>query len=338
MVDGKKKLMGLAVKKAWVVQGLTYPNPPVGAVITDKKNHPISYGVHKKAGMPHAEVEAIKKAYATITQDKEILKLKKSDDIHQFLYLNHNNIFVDKNIYVTLEPCNHYGKTPPCSHLIKELGFKKVFIGALDTNKKASGGKKFLKKHGLHVELLNMSTCRALLKPFTLWQKDRFVFFKLAMSNNGVINSGIITSKSSRELVHRLRDRCDLLIIGGNTVRVDRPTLDARLCEGKAPDILIYSKQKNFDKTIPLFSVKNREVFISNDFEKVKKYKFVMVEGGEGMLEATKELVSHYLIFHSPHFKKGDNPKFELDLKELFSSRIGEDRFSWFSSLKQISS
>ena len=324
----------LALEKAWAYQGLTYPNPPVGAVITDNQNNFISYGVHKKVGTPHAEVNAIKKAYFKITQNKEILNIEDSKNIHDYLELNHNGIFKDKNIYVTLEPCNHFGKTPPCSHLIAKLGFNKVIVGTLDTNKKASGGIEFLKQKSLHVEVLNESTCKELLEPFTIWQKEPFVFFKLAMSNNGVIDGGTITSKASRKLVHCLRDRCDLLVIGGNTVRVDRPTLDARLCNGKAPDIFIYSKIKEFDKTIPLFNVPDRKVHVEDNFDKIKEYKFIMVEGGEGMLKATKELTNHYLIFRSPHFKEGNSPKISLKLKELNSSKIGEDRLTWFKQFK----
>ncbi len=331
MVDNH--FLKLALDKAWFYQGLTYPNPPVGAVITDKQNNFVSCGVHIKAGTPHAEVNAIKEAYLNLTKDKEILKLTDSKDIHNYLFKKHNGIFKDKNIYVTLEPCNHFGKTPPCSHLIAELGFKKVVIGTLDTNKKASGGVEFLRQKALHVEVLKSSTCRALLEPFTLWQKGRFVFFKLAMSNNGVIDGGKITSKDSFELVHKLRDRCDLLVIGGNTVRIDRPTLDARMCNGKAPDILIYSKSKNFDSNIPLFSVPNRKVYIADNFDLLKEYKHIMIEGGEGMLKATTKLVSHYLIFRSPHFKEGTAPKLALKLKELYSSCLGADRFTWFKKL-----
>ena len=325
--------INLALEKAWAYQGLTYPNPPVGAVITDNQNNFISYGVHVKAGSPHAEVNAIKKAYHKLTNDDKIFNLKDSSEIHKYIHINHNGIFRDKHIYVTLEPCNHFGKTPPCSELISELGFKRVIIGTHDTNKKASGGVEFLKKNSLHVEVLNCSTCKELLEPFSTWQKESFVFFKLAMSNNGVIDGGTITCKESRELVHKLRDRCDLLVIGGNTVRIDRPTLDARLCDGKAPDVLIYSKTKEFDKDIPLFSVPNRTVHVEDNFDKIKEYKFVMIEGGEGMLEASKELVNHYLIFRSPHFKDGNSPKISLKLKELNSSCIGEDRLTWFKKL-----
>lgn len=331
MVNSPEFFMQLALEKAWAFQGLTYPNPPVGAVVTDNKNNFIAYGAHVKAGTPHAEVNAIKKAYYKLSNDKQILDMTDSKEIHEYLFAHHNGIFKDKNIYVTLEPCNHFGKTPPCSKLIKELGFQKVFIGTLDPNKIASGGYEYLEENALHVEVGLLETeCKELLHPFTTWQKEAFVFFKLAMTNNGVISGGTITCQDSRKLVHELRDICDLLVIGGNTVRVDRPTLDARLCDGKAPDILIYSKTKEFDKKIPLFNVPNRVVHVEDNFDKIKDYRFVMIEGGEGMLKAVKSFVNDYLVFRSPKFKEGISPQLSLDLKELFSMPIGEDRLSWF--------
>jgi len=331
MVNSQEFFMQLALEKAWAYQGLTYPNPPVGAVITDNQNNFISYGVHVKAGTPHAEVNAIKKAYYKLSNDKKILDITDSKEIHEYLYVNHNGIFNDKNIYVTLEPCNHFGKTPPCSTLIKELGFQKVFIGTLDPNKIASGGVECLEKSGLHVEVgILEKKCKELLEAFTIWQKEPFIFFKLAMANNGVVTGGTITCKESRELVHKLRDKCDLLVIGGNTVRVDRPMLDARLCDGKAPDVLIYSKTKEFDQEIPLFNVPNRVVHVEDNFDRIKDYKFVMIEGGEGMLKAVIDFVDAYLIFRSPKFKDGISPKLDLNVKELFSMPIGEDRLSWF--------
>ena len=330
MVNSPEFYMQLALDKAWAFQGLTYPNPPVGAVVTDNQNSFIAYGVHEKAGEAHAEVNVIKQAYFNITHDETILNIKESKKIHEYLYQNHNGIFKDKYIYVTLEPCNHFGKTPPCSQLLKRLGFEKIFIGTLDPNKTASGGKEFLEKEGLHVKVLENISCKELIEPFSIWQKSPFVFFKLAQSKNGVISGGTITSKESRTHVHALRDKIDLLVIGGNTVRIDRPTLDARLVDGKAPNILIYSKSQNFDTTIPLFEVPNRKVFIEESLEKIKDYNFVMIEGGKGMLQACKDFVEYYLIYKSPHEKKGIPISIEVDLQEHFSSQIGEDRYTWY--------
>ena len=104
----------LAIDEAWKYQFLTYPNPAVGAVLIVKNKVFIS--AHKKAGLPHAEVNVIYEAYKHFFKAPD---LTTSNDIHNFLYQNHNNFFNDAILYVTLEPCNHYGKTPPCSLLIK---------------------------------------------------------------------------------------------------------------------------------------------------------------------------------------------------------------------------
>ena len=327
-------LMDIAVKESWRYQGLTYPNPAVGAVISDDIGSVIACEAHHQAGFPHAEVEVCKTAYLKLTNDTLISNTKNSNDIHKYLMANHNNIFKNLTLHVTLEPCNHYGKTPPCSKLIKELGFKRVVVGKLDENIEASGGVKFLKENGVHVELLKENkACEDLLMPFLRWQKENFVFFKLAMSLNGVIDGGIITGLASRQLVHKFRDSCDLLVIGGNTVRQDRPTLDVRLCGGKAPDILIYSRKEEFDKNIPLFNIKNRKVFISNSFDILKNYKNIMIEGGEGMLKATKEITDLYAIFHSPNFKKGKHPNLDLSLERLSLANIKKDTLSWLKKL-----
>ena len=330
-----KKLIHLAVKEAWKYQGLTYPNPAVGAVVSTQEGFVISVQAHKEAGSPHAEVEAVKDAYIKLTNDKKLLSITDSREIHNYLRVNHNGLFFDKSLHVSLEPCNHYGKTPPCSILIKELGFKRVVIGTRDKNKKASGGYEYLKDNKIDIMITEKcQECEDLLRPFEKWQEERFVFFKLAMSLNGIIDGGKITSDDSFKMVHKLRDKTDLLIIGGNTVRTDRPTLDARLVDGKAPDILIYSKNDNFDRDIPLFGIPGREVHISDRFEIIKNYRFVMIEGGEGMLKATKDMVDYYLLFHSSNFKEGQAPSFSLNLNELCSIGIGPDRLGWYKKVE----
>lgn len=324
-------LMDTAVKVAWKYQILTYPNPAVGALISDDIGSVIAINAHKKAGTPHAEVEAIKEAYYKITKDERILEIEASEEIHKYLTQNHSGIFRAFSIYVTLEPCNHQGKTPPCSHLIKVLGFKRVVVGLLDPNKKASGGVAYLRENNISVDVLQDSmTCKDLLYPFERTLQGNFIFFKLAMSSNGVIDGGIITGMSSRELVHEYRDRIDLLVIGGNTVKIDRPTLDARMINGRAPDVLIYSKDKNFDKTIPLFDIKNRQVYIEDNFELLKNYKLIMIEGGEGMLKATWDIVDMYAIFRSPDFEIGTHPNVALKLEQLSNQFVDQDTLSWF--------
>lgn len=303
MVIDENFYMRLALDEAWKYQGLTYPNPAVGCVVLSERGEILAVEAHKKAGLPHAEVEALKSAYHTLSGNDKILELSESSQIHNYLLQNHNNCFSGATIYTTLEPCSHIGKTPSCATLISKLNIKKLIVGSLDSNEVASGGNKIVQDSGVEIKHgVMQKECDALLLPFKLWQKDRFVFFKWAQRLNGTTDEGVISSLKSRTKVHAMRDVCDLLVIGGNSVRVDRPTLDARLVDGKAPDILILSKNLEFDKTIPLFSVENREVIISDNFDKLKNYKNIMIEGGDVMFGLSKEIVDYNLTFISSQF------------------------------------
>lgn len=318
MVIDNDFYMKLALDEAWKYQGLTYPNPAVGCTIVGSSSEILAVEAHKRAGKAHAEVEALKSAYLKLTNDEKILDVNSSSDIHTYLLTNHNNCFNDISLFTTLEPCSHIGKTPSCATLIADLGIKKIFVGSKDINKEASGGNEILKKANAHVEINVLANeCEELLAPFKMWNEKRFVFFKWAQRLNGTLDNGIISSQKSRTLVHAMRDVCDLLVIGGSTVRTDRPTLDARLVNGRAPDILILSKTKEFDQSIGLFGVKNRKVMIMDNFSIFDNYKNIMIEGGENMFEFTKEIVKHYLCFVSPSIggKKsfiGLNYKFDI--------------------------
>jgi len=329
-----KFCMSLAINEAWKFQGLTYPNPAVGAVVTQNE-HIVSVECHKKSGDPHAEVLAIKSAYLKLHKDyskKTILStLQTSDEIHQFLYENHDSIFHECSIYSTLEPCNHHGKTPPCSTLISKLGFKRIIFGSFDYGDTAHGGALKLKADGIDVvDSIMQKECDILLVPFLAWQKSRFIFFKYAQTLNGVVAPGKISSENSFEMVHKLRDKIDLLIIGGETVRSDRPTLDARLVDGRAPDVMILSRKDDFDKTIPLFGVKNREVFIVDSLQIPSKYRFIMVEGGPNMLEFVRDICDFFLIFIAPRVASGVALSLNtIDFDYLNSFKIGNDMAIW---------
>ena len=303
MVIDNNFFMNLALREAWRYQGLTYPNPAVGCVILGTKNEILSIEAHQKAGTPHAEVMALKSAYFKLTNDSSILDIQNSLEIHTFLLKNHNNCFKDCLVYTTLEPCSHIGKTPSCASLLSKLHVKKVFVGSLDSNMEASGGNLILKNNRIEVQTDILSKeCANLLEPFSKFNDNNFVFFKWAQRLNATTDDGIISSKESRKNVHAMRDVCDLLVIGGNTIRVDRPTLDARLVDGKAPDVLIISRGKEFDKTIPLFNVKNRKVFIEDNFSKLSAYKNIMIEGSSKMFELSKDIVDFYLCYLAPSF------------------------------------
>jgi len=134
--------------------------------------------------------------------------------------------------------------------------------------------------------------------------------------------------------VHQLRHVCSEMIIGGNTVRVDRPTLDCRFTEENPPNITIYSKEENFDQTIPLFAVKGREVKVSNQLDFTQP-SFVLVEGGEGMLKALKENIDWLLQYQTP--KLSSHPlsyEVDLDLEFLFQDNKDSDLMLWSRVIK----
>jgi diaminohydroxyphosphoribosylaminopyrimidine deaminase/5-amino-6-(5-phosphoribosylamino)uracil reductase len=331
MVISHNFYLSLALAEAWKYQLLTFPNPAVGATLISPCGKILAVEAHHKAGKPHAEVNALQQAYYQLTKDEAILDLDDSQEIHTYLLQHHNGCFRGCEIYTTLEPCSHHGKTPSCASLIKALELKKCYIGAKDPNEVAKGGSCILREAGIAVEegILEKES-QLLLLPFLRHLQGSFVFFKWAQRLDGTTDNGVISSKASRELVHKMRDVCDLLVIGGNTVRQDRPTLDARLCGGKAPDVLIYSHTKEFDPTIALFQVKGRKVHVSNSLELIKQYKCVMIEGGGAMFEATKEFVDLYLAFFAPSMKKGNN--FGVDAAKfrfLNQQKVGDDIMAW---------
>jgi len=303
MVIDSSFYMRLALEEAWKYQGLTYPNPAVGCCVVGEFGEILALEAHKKAGAPHAEVNALQQAYYKLTADETILHLELSDEIHTYLLEHHKNIFQKTTLYTTLEPCAHVGKTPSCASLITQLGIHKVYVGSKDSNRVAKNGNTLLEQAGILVENgILKESCDALLFPFQKTLEERFVFFKWAQRLNATTDDGIISSQASRKNVHAMRNVCDLLVIGGETVRKDRPTLDARLVGGKAPDVLIFSRQKEFDTTIALFNVAGRKVFIADNFSKLENYKNIMIEGGAQMYACTTEIVDYYLVYIAPSF------------------------------------
>ncbi|PSM51570.1 diaminohydroxyphosphoribosylaminopyrimidine deaminase / 5-amino-6-(5-phosphoribosylamino)uracil reductase [Campylobacter blaseri] len=322
--------MNLAINEAWKYQILTYPNPAVGCVILDKNGKILSIEAHKQAGKAHAEVNAVKKALQVLNPN--LIFPKEDDKIYEFIIKHHNNLLKNSKAYVTLEPCSHYGKTPPCANLLKEIGISEVVIGYEDKSDLAKGGANLLKEANINVKFgILKDRCFELLEPFLMWQRGNFSFLKLGMSINGVVSGGIITNLDSRKMVHKLREKIDLLVIGGNTVRVDRPTLDTRLINnGKNPDIFIYSKKQNFDKSIPLFGVENRKVTISNDIKLIKNYKLCMFEGGENLLNNLPNFVSHILIFSSTSFMNRKAINADVKIQKLFSFDMKDNFYIWY--------
>lgn len=310
--------MDLALNAAWKYQFLTYPNPAVGAVVVGSRGEILSIAAHEKAGGPHAEVLALQKAYAVLSGDDTIFSLTQSNAIHDYLYENHNGLFSDSSIYVTLEPCNHHGKTPPCALLLERIGIAKVCISVEDPSE-ASGGIKRLEAAGIACETgLLRQRGKDLLAPFIAWQHNTpFLFFKYAQRLNGSVDGGLISNEASRRHLHGLRSVIDRMIITGETVRSDRPRLDSRLVkEGKNPDIIIYSGQKSFDPTIPLFDVAGRSVTITSEKADLRQAGLTMIEGGPGAFEALKDEIDWILIYVSGTMAPG------ISMQSVFEGEI----------------
>ncbi len=319
----------LAIEEAYKYQLLTYPNPAVGAVVV-KDGAVVAIEAHQRAGTSHAEVLALLSAYESISGKTVSFDRFNASLVHEFLLSLEAGFFSDCTIYVTLEPCSHIGKTPSCATLIERLGLKKVVIGILDPIERHGGGAKRLERAGIEVEIVESKAAKDLIEPFLIWQNRAFVVFKLAQSLNGQISGGYISSQESLELVHKIRAVATKLLIGGSTVRIDRPRLDCRFTGDRAADIYIYSKESAFDSDIPLFSVPNRDVEIGSSLEFLEKPGLVLVEGGEGLLQALKSRFDWLLLFVAPKMLAGElNYSVQSELEFLHIDKNSRDLIIW---------
>ncbi len=225
----------LAIEIAKKGMGKVSPNPLVGCVIV-KNNKIIGAGFHEEYGKNHAEINAINSSIENIE---------------------------GATLYVNLEPCSHYGKTPPCVEKIIENKIKKVVIGTRDMNPLVSGkGIKALKKAGIEVKVgISEKECIELNKFFFKYitKKIPYVTLKIAQTLDGKIadqnrDSKWITSISSRRIVHTLRSKYDAVLIGSNTVEKDDPNLTVRLVEGRNPKRIIADTNLSLNLNHKIFS------------------------------------------------------------------------------------
>ncbi len=323
--------MELAYKEAFKYMLLTYPNPSVGAVVLYNGTI-VAIEAHKRAGTSHAEVLALLSAYETISGKSIEFNRFNADKAHEFLLSLPKGFFSNCSIYVTLEPCSHTGKTPSCASLLSKLNINEVIISQKDPIKSHSGGIDILKKSNIKVRYTKYDTS-ALIEPFKIWQERAFVVFKLAQSINGVIGGGYLSSKESLIHTHKLREVCTTLLIGGNTVRVDRPTLDCRFIKKSPPDIFIYSKKDNFDRDIALFGIENREVKIGGNLDFLNRPGLILVEGGEGMMNALKDRIDWLLIYQTPKIKSNSQSYYlDWDLEYIDNIKFKDniDILLWY--------
>lgn len=325
--------MKLALDEAWKYQLLTYPNPAVGCVIVGINGQILSINAHKGAGLAHAELGAVSKALCVLLPElkNELCSLENSpNELYNFILKHHKNALKGASAFVTLEPCSHHGRTPPCALLLRDLGFLRIVFGSNDSCGAGAGGATILANAGIIVENSSLKhECDELLEPFISWQKGSFTFLKIALSNNGVY-TGKISGDEAQKHCHEIRSKLDYIALSGATIRNDRPRLDARFSATKhSPNVLIYSKSKEFDKEIPLFSVPNRKVEISNSLDILKNSKFSMIECGPCLLNTFSSEFKWLLIYESASFKTGEHLKADFSFKILNSSLLGDDRVLW---------
>lgn len=325
--------MNLAIDEAWKYQFLTYPNPAVGCLILSSSGKILSCEAHQKAGEPHAELNAVILALQSLNPNlKAIFEIAKdTNELYALVLQNHSNLLNGASAYVSLEPCTHHGKTPPCANLLIELGFAKVVIATKDTGEHAKGGAEMLSTAGISTQIgVCKNRADELLEPFWAWSSGNFSFFKIAITQNGVASGGIISNQASRTHTHAIRNLVDILVVGGNTVRTDRPTLDTRFInDGKNPDILIYSNERKFDTLIPLFGIKDRKVIISSSLEGAFKRRFAMFEGGQNALANLDKRVKWLLIYRSNEFKDAKNVSLNLKIKIMHTTKFEDNELLW---------
>ena len=207
------KYMRQALELARKGEGRTAPNPPVGAVVV-RENFIVGRGFHPRAGQPHAEIFALQEA---------------------------GELTSGADLYVTLEPCSHQGRTGPCTEAIIKAGIVRVFVGTRDPNPRVDGkGLAQLEAAGIQTACgILEDECKRLIAPFAKVVRTGlpYVILKAAMTLDGQIatssgDSRWISSDRSREEVHRLRDRMDAIMVGAGTVIKDDPRLTTRLPEG----------------------------------------------------------------------------------------------------------
>lgn len=296
LLDKDTLYMNRAMELALNGRGEVSPNPMVGCVIVHQ-NKIIGEGYHQKYGEPHAEVNAIHSV-----QNKELLS--------------------ESTLYVNLEPCSHFGKTPPCADLIIKHQIKKVVVANLDTNPLVAGkGIQKLKNAGIEVQIGVMEKeGKSLNKRFFTFMKRMrpYIILKWAETADGYIakenhDSKWISNSLSRRLVHKWRSEEDAIMVGTNTAFYDNPQLNVRdwtgrnpirividrnlrlpahlhLFDGKQPTICYNSIKDNICPNLEHIKIKAGN-FIKQVIENLyaKRIQSVLVEGGSGLINSLLE-------------------------------------------------
>jgi len=257
--------------------GDTAPNPMVGAVlVVDDKI--VGEGYHRRYGEPHAEPNAINSVL-----DKSLLS--------------------KATMYVSLEPCSHYGKTPPCANLIVRCGIPRVVIGTLDPNPRVSGnGVRILREAGIEVIVgVLENECNELNKRFFVFQREKrpYVLLKWAQTQDGFIDR-IRTSKNekplaisnelTRQLTHKMRAENQAILVSTNTILLDNPSLTVRYWSGKNPVRIGLDRQGRIPDDYQLLNDQQRTIIFTESVKTAKEnLKFEYLKFDENCLESLLE-------------------------------------------------
>lgn len=258
--------------------GTTYPNPMVGSVVVHD-DRIIGEGWHHSAGQPHAEVNAINSVL-----DSKLLQ--------------------DATIYVNLEPCSHFGKTPPCANLIIEKKIKKVVIGATDPNREVAGrGIRRLRQAGCEVitGVLEAESMSLNKRFFTFHQKKRpYVILKWAQTSDGFLAPASkedqkpvwITTLESRQWVHQMRAKEQAILVGTQTVLDDNPSLTARQWNGPSPVRIVLDRTLKIPEVASVYDQRVPTIFISEkEGEARKNVSFESIDFSNDVAEQVCDLI-----------------------------------------------
>ena len=289
-------------------RGTTHPNPVVGAVVVNE-GAVVGEGWHEHAGGPHAEVFALEAAGERAG---------------------------GATLYVTMEPCAHHGRTPPCVDAVLASGVRKVVAASLDPGADSGGGLERLRSEGIDVELVDSFEARAQNEAWRRWMTARrpFVIYKAAMTLDGrvtVPGSRWVSGEESRRLVHELRASVDAVAVGMGTVRADDPRLDAREVDAaRQPRRLAFGAGPLPDGS----ALELRAGPLPDELEALaaEGVQSLLLEGGPTLATAFLEhgLVDKLLLFVAPRLS-GSGPAVlgemsqPLTLTRIGTKPVGED-------------
>ena len=300
--------LGRALELAERGRRAAYPNPVVGAVLV-RDGSVVGEGITEPVGGRHAEVVALEAATGEAN---------------------------GATLYVTMEPCVHHGRTPPCVDAVLAAGVSRVVVGSRDPNPEAGGGIERLRAAGVEVELVDSFEARRQNETWRTWvsRSRPFVTYKVAATLDGrvtVPGSRWVTGEESRRLVHELRAENDAVAVGMGTVRVDNPRLDARGIAGaRQPRRIAFGRGP-----LPEGSeLELRSGTLRNELEALAEegVQSLLLEGGPTLATAFLEddLVDKLLIFLAPTLS-GDGPQLLQELSRpraltrLTSRAVGDD-------------